>query len=380
MNAMYERGSKQHTRQQIKDEFDRLGSRVFFGGAGNNVVVSIETKRASLVPTLRLVSEVLRTPVFDAKEFELLKQERLAGLEEQKREPVQLASIALSRALTPYPKDHPLATRTMEEQIEGVTAVTVEQVRQLYGELVGGSYGDLVAVGDFSKDSVATVAKELFGDWKSPKAFTRLARRFFDPAPVNTSLETPDKANAGFFAGQNLRVRDDSKDYAALALGGYMLGGGFLNSRLAVRIRQKEGLSYGVGAGINAQSLDSVGAFGAQASYAPENVVRLEAAFKDEIQKVLKDGFTQPELDAARQGWLQQQLQSRANDQQLVAALANQFITGRTMAYNIQLEKFVSELTAADVNAAMRKYIDPAKIAIVKAGDFAGHPPKTAVP
>ncbi len=380
LNAMYERGSKQHTRQQIKDEFDKLGSRVGFGGAGNNIVVSIETKRASLIPTLRLVSEILREPAFDAKEFDLLKQERLAALEEQKREPTQLASIALNRALTPYPKDHPLATRTMEETIEGYTGVTIEQVRQVYTELVGASYGDLVAVGDFSKDSIAAVSRELFGSWKSPKPFARLERRFFEPVAVNTSIETPDKANAGFFAGQNLKLRDDSKDYAALALGGYMLGGGFLNSRLAVRIRQKEGLSYGVGAGIGAQALDSVGSFSMSAIYAPENVVRLEAAFKDEIQKVLKDGFTQQELDAARQGWLQQQLQSRANDQQLVGALANQFVTGRTMAYNIQLEKYVSELTAADVNAAMRKYIDPAKIAIVKAGDFAGHPPKTVVP
>ncbi|HLB55326.1 MAG TPA: insulinase family protein, partial [Gemmatimonadales bacterium] len=95
--AMYERGSKQHTRQQIKDEFDRLGSRVSFGGASNNAVVSIETKRPSLAPTLQLVSEILREPAFDAQEFELLKQERLAGLEEQKREPTVLANAALSQ-------------------------------------------------------------------------------------------------------------------------------------------------------------------------------------------------------------------------------------------------------------------------------------------
>lgn len=63
----------------------------------------------------------------------------------------------------------------------------------------------------------------------------------------NEMINTPDKANAMFFAGMNIKMKNDHPDYPALLLGNYMLGGGFLNSRLAVRIRQKEGISYGVG-------------------------------------------------------------------------------------------------------------------------------------
>ncbi|MGQ0704121.1 MAG: M16 family metallopeptidase, partial [Gemmatimonadales bacterium] len=380
MNGMYDKGSRKHTRQQLKDEFEKLGSRVSFGGASNNLVVSIETKRASLVPTLRLVAEAVQEPGFDATEFELLKQTRLSALEEQKQEPTTLGSNAFNRALTPYPKDHPLYTMTLDEQLETIKSVTIEQVRQMYTDLVGGTYGDLVAVGDFNQDSVAAAAKELFAGWKSPDRFGRFVRRYFEPPPVNEKIETPDKANAFFLAGQNLKLRDDSKDYAAVALGGYMLGGGFLNSRLATRIRQKEGISYGIGAAISAQSLDSAGTFQTFAIYAPENVSRLKVAFKEEIDKVLKDGFTQQELDAARQGWLQQQVQSRANDQELVFILAAQWLTGRTMAYSTQLEKWVAELTTEDVNAAMRKYLDPARFVMVEAGDFAGKPAKTAIP
>ncbi|NOT08429.1 MAG: insulinase family protein, partial [Gemmatimonadales bacterium] len=173
-------------------------------------------------------------------------------------------------------------------------------------------------------------------------------------------------------------LRDDSREYAALVLGGYMLGGGFLNSRLATRIRQQDGLSYGVGGSINAQSLDSVGAFNASAIYNPENLVRLEAAFSEEITRAVKDGFTAEEIEKARQGWLQQQLQSRSGDGFLAGLLANQSVTGRTMAYNDQLEKWIAALTPDQVNAAMKKYIDPNRISSVKAGDFAGHPPKPA--
>ena len=150
---------------------------------------------------------------------------------------------------------------------------------------------------------------------------------YHDAPSKNDKIETPDKPNALFVAGMNLKVRDDSKDYAALTLGNYMLGGGFLNSRLAVRIRQKEGISYGVGSGLSAQSLDSVGTFTANAIYNPENVNRLETAFREELDRVLKDGFTAEEVDKAKQGWLQQQLQNRSSDGFLVSLFSQQAVS-----------------------------------------------------
>jgi zinc protease len=382
MNAMLDKGTKTKSRQQIRDEFSRLKAQVFFFGAGNNVIANITTTRANLIPTLRLVAEVMKEPAFDAKEFEVLQRQQLAGLEQQKSDPGSVAFTTFQRALSPYQKGHPLYVQTMDEQIADMQALTLDEVKKVYTDLVGASYGDIAVAGDFQRDSVLAVARQLFGSWKSPKPFTRLVRTYRDAPAANEKLETPDKANAMFVAGMNLKVRDDSKDFAALTLGNYMLGGGFLNSRLAVRIRQKEGISYGVGSGLSAQSLDSVGTFTANAIYNPENVNRLEAAFREELDRVLKDGFTSEEVDKAKQGWLQQQLQNRSSDGFLVSLFSSQAVTGRTMTYNDQFEKWVSALTPNDVNSAMRKYVDQSKITIVKAGDFKNHPPKspTVVP
>jgi zinc protease len=374
--AMVNRGTKTKTRQQIQDEFDRLKAQVFFGGAGNNITANISTTRPNLVPTLRLVAEVLKEPIFPANEFETLRQQQLTGIEQNKSEPGFLANNLMQRKLNPYPRTYPLYTFTVDEQIEEIKAATVEDVRKVYADLVGGSFGDVAIVGDFPADSVSAVLRELFGGWRSPRPFARLKRQHFDTRKFVEKIETPDKANAIFFAGQNLQVRDDSRDYAALVLGGYMLGGGFLNSRLAARIRGRDGLSYGIGGGFNAQALDSVGSFFAQAIYNPENVVRLEAAFQEEIDKALKGGFTADELEKAKQGWLQQQVQSRSSDAFLAGLFASQALTGRTMTYNAQLEKWVADLTPDAVNSALRSYLDPSKLSIVKAGDFANKPPK----
>src|SRR5262249_24572547 len=158
------------------------------------------------------------------------------------------------------------------------------------------SNATLAVVGDFDEAETGKLLGELFGDWKSPAPYTRVPSLYQETAPINQALETPDKANAFFIAGQSLALRDDDPDYPALVLGNYMLGGGFLNSRLAVRIRQKEGLSYGVGSQISASPLDKSGSFTTFAIYAPQNEARLEAAFLEEVKRVLKDGFEEKEI------------------------------------------------------------------------------------
>ncbi len=147
--------------------------------------------------------------------------------------------------------------------------------------------------------------------------------------------------------------------------------GGFLNSRLAVRIRQKEGLSYGVGSQFSAISLDESGQFFANAIYAPENADKLEAAFKDELAKLLKDGFTAQEIEEAKKGFVQREQLARAQDRELSGRLNNYLFLNRTIVWDAELESKIQSLTAEQINGAMRKYFTPDNITIIKAGDFA---------
>jgi zinc protease len=150
-----------------------------------------------------------------------------------------------------------------------------------------------------------------------------------------------------------------------------MLGGGFLNSRLATRIRQKEGLSYGVGSQFNAGSLDPVGTFMAYAIYAPENLAKLEAAFAEEINKVITDGFTAEEIAAAKSGWSQSRTVGRAQDSGLAGTLNNYLFIKRDLLWDESFEKKVMALTPEQINSAVKKYLSMDKINIIKAGDFA---------
>jgi zinc protease len=149
-----------------------------------------------------------------------------------------------------------------------------------------------------------------------------------------------------------------------------MLGGGGLNSRLATRIRVKDGLSYGVGSTLSAKPNEEDGEFEAFAIAAPQNVAKVEAAFHEEMQRALDGGFAQKELDEDRTGWIQEQQMDRSDDDSLARMLTSRDYDGRTMAWDAELEKKISALTPDDVGKAVRRNIDLAQISIVKAGDF----------
>jgi len=365
------RGTTKHTRQQLKDEFDRLKANVFIGGGATSAFVNVTTTRPNFMAVMKLVAEVLREPSFPADEFEKLKNEQLADIESQRSEPQPIAMTFIQRHINPYAASDPRYITTFDEDVTNIQTIKIEDVKNFHKAFYGASDATMSIVGDFDAAETQNLVTELFGNWKSPQPFARLVNKAAEVKTINESFQTPDKANAFFVAAYNFEFRDDHVDYPALVLGNFMLGGGFLNSRLATRIRQKEGLSYGVGSQFNAGSLDPVGSFFAFAIYAPENVEKLEAAFREELQKVITEGFTAEEIAAAKSGWSQGRTVSRSQDASLAGTLNNYLYIKRDLQWDKTFEDKVLALTPEQINAAMKQHLNIDKINIVKAGDFA---------
>jgi len=364
------RGTQHHSRQEIEDEMARLRSEIrVFGGVGG-AYASIQTVRENLPAALRLVAEILREPTFPESELAQARKEAITRAEAGRSEPDEVARIALQRALAPYPPDHPSYVMTPDETIAAAQAVTREQLVRFHDDLFGASDGRLAVVGDFDPAAVEALAQEIFGSWKSPRAFRRIPREYKDVPAADRGLETPDKANASYNAGLNLPLRDDDPDYPALALANFLLGGG-MSSRLEGRIREKEGLSYGVGSFFFSSDLDRAGSFGVYAICAPQNMARVAADVREEMERARKEGFTDAEVAAAKAGYLAERRLGRAQDGSLAGTLARYLFTGRTFAWDEALEARVAALTPAELQAALQRHLDPARLVVVKAGDFA---------
>ena len=372
--AMLERGTKTRSYSQIRDAFDKAKAQVRISGSRQSTNVTVQTSKDNLPAVLAVVLDCLRNPTFPADEFEKLKQEQLAGLESQKQDPQGLAFNLAQRLSEPYPKGHPFETLTYDDEIATIKALKVEDVRNFYKTFYGGQAATLAVVGAFDEAALRKSVKSQLGPWKASKAYVRIPlRRFENTATAKAqAIQTNDKANAMFVSGLRMPLRDDSPDYPAVYMANYILGGGFLNSRLATRIRQKEGVSYGVGSFVSADDNDPVGNFTSYAIYNPENSARLEKAYREEMERLSKDGVTAEELKAAKSAALQSFQVTRSQDEAL-ARKWSQYLTkaeGRTFAYDAELEQRIGALTAEQVSAAAKTYLDYSKLTIVKAGDF----------
>jgi zinc protease len=385
------RGTRTLSYQMLRDELDRLQATLSAGGGGRGrgrrggggpaaaapgvLTFSIQAKRDTLPAVLQLLRQVLREPALPPDQFELIKQERLAMLEQFRTEPSALGPLLLRRELNPFPKDDIRYVPTIEESLERLRAASYEQVAQLYHEYLGSQAGELTIVGDFEPGACWPVLKQALGGWVAAKPYARITMP--SPAAVPGAyhrLNTPDKANATYVAGLQLPLRDDDADYPALLIGNYIFGSGALSSRLGDRIRQKEGLSYSVGSSLVASSEDERATLSIMAICNPRNIARLEQAVQEELERLLADGVTQQELDNARRGFLQARKVGRSSDRALVGQLGSLRYRERTMAFEAELEKKITALTPEQVAAALKRRIAAKKLVVVTAGDFGPKP------
>lgn len=384
--AMLERGTTKHSRRQLEDEFDRLKATVNIGSGGGMggrrgrmmgsgggspgvISVSIDSPRESLPAVAALVGEMLREPAFPQAEFDKLQRELLGRIEQSRSEPGPLASIALRQRMSPYPADDVRHVATIEEQIERLKALKVGEVKKVYGDLIGAGYGELAAVGDFDPAVLAEEFSKMLKGWKSPKPFARITMPYKEVSADQIVINTPDKAMALMQMGTSLELRDDDPDYPAVQIGNVILGSG-ANSRLVNRLRQKEGFSYTVSSMLMANSLDRSARLTMFANCSPESALRCADAAYEELEKFLKDGATDKELEDAKLGYAEQLKVQLSNDIAVAGMLARQAYLGRTMKFTEEQLAKTQSLTVEQVNAAVRRYIRQDKLIRVRAGDF----------
>jgi zinc protease len=268
-----------------------------------------------------------------------------------------------------YPVGDPRYVPTIDENIDQLKRVTLEEAKKFYSDFYGASNGELAVVGDFDPAEVRKVAEELFGSWKSPKPYSVVKREYKKLNSVDTALEAPDKTSAFIYAVTPHNMDQQDPDYPAMVLADRIIGGDE-KSRLWVRIREREGLSYGVNSNFRAGPQEKYGVFAAVASVKPENTDKVEAAFKDEIGKVMSGGFTAEEVTFAKNAFLQERQLSRSQDGSLAGLFVSQAELGRTMQRESDLEKKVADTTPEQLAATFKKWVDPASISYFKAGDF----------
>lgn len=369
--SMLMRGSAGLDRAAISRRLTALRSTLSVGGTATTVTIGATTDREHVEALIDLIADVLRRPAFDADEFAQLRSQQLTGIRGSMSDPGAVANEALARHFNAFPPGHPYYAGSLAERLAQIEHMPLDALRSFHRDFYGMGPGSTIAVvGDVDATAVQAQLERRFGDWTQPTPFTRIDVPYVPRDAVRMRLQTHDRPNATLVAQQALRMDQDHHDYPALLVGNYILGGSGMSSRLGNRIRQREGLSYGVGSYFSASVFDEAGSFGVQAIAAPENMDRVETAMREELQRVRREGITRDELDAALDGMLRARRTSRANDPELVGALDRNLYLGRDMRYSAAFEDRLRAVTPEAVRAAMERHLQPEALSVFLGGDF----------
>jgi len=362
------RGTRKHNFQQLKDQWDRLEAQVGFGTQPGQLDVNIQTTRDNLPAVLALVDEVLRQPSFPQDQFDISIKEAVSALEEQKQDPQAQAFAAVARVIGQYPKAHPLYSPTTDEQIAGLKALRLADVRKFHG-MLGMSNASMSIVGDVDAPAIKSWVEKTWGSWKSPRAWKRLDRTYTATKGGDQSLDFPDKANATVAIVHAVALKDDDAEAPAMNVANYAFGGGGFVSRLLTRLRQKDGLSYGAFSGVQLVPFDQAGGFLAAGFLNPGNAKKGMAAMLEEFTKLVSGGITQAELDGAKTGIWAGFERNLSNDGAILGILNDGLYLDRKPDYWTQYYASLKALSLNQVNEAIKKHFKPENLVKITAGD-----------
>lgn len=364
-------GTKTKTKEQISDRLDQLKSSLNFNYSGQNLTVNINTYKESFKEVMEILGDLLVNSTFPQNELTKTINEYNTYLESSLNDPQAVAFVQVSKQTEEYSKESIFYTSTVQEQIDAYKKIKQSEIVDFYNNILGGNNGIGSVVGDLDAKTTAEILENTFGKWNSKSKYVMAQPTFFETKKLDKEFITPDKENAVAIGKISFKMNLKSPDYPAFVMANEMLGsGGFLTARIPMRLREKEGISYGAGSFINIPTTNDAAYWLYYAFLNPTKKNAVETAAKEEISKALKDGFSAEELKSILTSWLNERKTRLGNDVTLMA-LTNAYLQyGTPLDDYDTLESKVKALKVEEINAVLKKYISLDKMTSIYAGDF----------
>jgi len=362
---MLDEGTTSMSSLEIEAELERMGSELSASASREWTLVSLDTLRRHLTPSLKLMADVVIHPSFPGQELERVRKRRLDAILQDRASPSATAGRVIRKAL--FGAQHPYG-RPVGGEEESIRSIERVELLAFYRSQYEPKDASLILVGDVSLDEARKAAERAFSDWgESASSNASEAKPVGDPTRRVCLIDRPGSTQSELRAAFLLPPRSTDA-YHVLEVLNAILGGGF-SSRLNLNLREEKGYSYGAFSGVrygNVQSMlvaSSPVESGATKPALGELVDELEALAS------WSRPITEKELSDAKAMLVR-------GDAQRFETLAH--IAGEVVeldCYGLPLEELdryvggVERVTIEDLKEAAQKYIRPEHMLLLVVGD-----------
>ncbi len=364
---MLDRGTKSRDKFAIAEQLDDVGAEISFSVGTQSLEIRAKCLKKDLPMVLGVIASELRTPALQLQEFNKARQQFIGALEASAQNTEQRAHEAFGRAI--YPEGHPNRPHTVGEYEAAAKAATLDELKAFHAKYYGPAHMTLVVAGDVAAPEAQSELGKAFAGWTGGQDYVRPAEPAHLTAASEVSVPLADKPSVTVIIGQPTGLRYSDPDTLALRVGTAILGSGF-TGRLMGIVRDKEGLTYNIGAGVSEDSIVD-GSWDISASFAPALLQKGIASTRRELDRWWKGGVTEQELAARKQGMVGGYLVGLST----TAGLAGTILTDTQRGYGVnrlsEYPKAVKALTREQVNGAIKRHLDPDVMVLVEAGSVA---------
>jgi zinc protease len=371
---MLDRGTTLLDKFAIAERLEDVGATISFGVGIQSLEIRARCLRKDLPMVLSLLAAELRTPAFPATELAKAKQQLIGSLRESLQNTGTRAQEAFARAV--FPPGHPNRPHSVDDMLSAAESATLEEIKSFHAKYIGPKHLTLIFAGDVSDAAVRREVAKDFAGWQGGEDYLRVPPSGAAAHEVPThDIEVPlkDKPSTTIVLGQADGMRYRDPDALPLRVGTAILGQGF-TGRLMSTVRDHEGLTYGIGAVVSVDSIAD-GAWSISATFAPVLLDHGIASTRRVLEAWWKDGITDDELAARKQGLIGGYFVSLSTTGGLASTILTTIQRGYDLSWLDGYPEAVRSMSREDVNRAIRAHLDPSTMVLVEAGSI-GPPAK----
>jgi predicted Zn-dependent peptidase len=365
---LFEEGTTSLNSREIAETGERLGADVSLGGGADRSSFTLSALSANLVPSLELLSDIVRNPAFDPAEVERVRAQQITGVEQELRTPASIAARTAAPLI--YGENSPYAGPG-NGTVASLRSITRDDITGFKNRWIRPDNGEVFVVSDRPIDEIVTALDAVFGDWQAPAVAKGEKAFAAQPNEADASrivlVDRPNSPQSYIYGGQMTPADARDETYVDFLNANNALGGNFL-ARLNMNLREAKGWSYGV-RGTPLTNEKAV----AYTVRAPVQADRTGDALAELIRETSEflgtNGVSDEELTrivTAEIGELPGQFETSGA---ILRAMQTNALYGRPDDHYERLADRYRAQTTASLDAAARAAIDPDRFVWVVVGD-----------
>jgi len=360
--ALAREGTASRTSEQISEQLEVMAANLTVtAGTGMEATVAGSCLSDQVDRLLEIAADVMLHPSFAAEELARYKQRTRAQLTQQRSNPGFLAAELFNRVVY---GTHP-ASR-IAPTAASLDAVTRDNLAAFHRARYVPDHAAMAIAGDISPADARKLVEGRLTAWsKSASPPPAVADPAELTAPKIAFIGRPNSVQTNLIVGTQAISRT-SPDYDVLQVMNKVIGGG-PTGRLFIHLREEKGYTYGAGSGLSAPMFR--GDWSASTSVRSEVT---EPALRDllaEIAQLRDQPVSTQELADAKRSMIASFALSLESPTQLLNYAVTRWRYKLAANYWDTYPDRLSAVTADEIQAAARKYLDARRLQIVAVGD-----------